>query len=179
MPDPSNDSRKVVKGEVRKLERLGVFDLLFAGDVKTALKLAKSEVLKPRLMDMIVNYVDAFVRSFVYGDEYASHASIGGGNTNYRTISTSTNGQVKPADRYDVSTFEFNYYEDAKNVIAELQNTIKKFNKATVFDFYDFAGQQTVQTDYNYGWTSIGDVKPERTRTGWIIRLPKPIPIGR
>ena len=181
MSDTNNESRKIVKGEVKKMERLGVFDLLFAGDIRSAYRLAVREVLRPRLMDIIVNFVDTVTRSFVYGDDAPAHDPAKTGNTPYRTISTSggVTVQAKAPDRYDVGTVEFAYYEDAKAVIDGLRNQVHQFKYATLGDFYDFAGQGTVTNDFNYGWKSIGDIRPERTKNGWVIRLPRPIPIER
>ena len=174
-------NKSPIKGTVKKVERLGVVDLLFAGDIKSAFQIAIKDVLGPKLQDILVNFSDTVTRSFVYGDNYRSSYDNRSGNTNYRLISNGQSGsyQTKPAERYDQVTYAFQDYEDAKNAIAFIQESIAKYQVFTVLNFYDYTGQKTTPADDRYGWTNIGDVRPERTRDGWVIRLPKPMEIEK
>lgn len=185
MPENTTPSTpKGIKGTVRKVERLGVFDLLFAGDIKTAFQVAVKDVLGPKLQDILVNFSDTVIRSFIYGDGYrSSYDSRSSGNTPYRIISAQnqpqSNYQTRPADRYSAIAYEFDSYEDAKNAIAFMQQTLRDGKIFSVLNFYDYTGQQTTPADDKYGWTSIGDIRPDRTRNGWVVRLPKPMEIDR
>lgn len=184
MPESSNTNvPKGVKGTVRKVERLGVFDLLFAGDIKTAFEVAIKNVLGPKLQDILVNFADTVTRSFVYGDNYKSSYDQRSGGTNYNKISIISSGnqtqtyQSKPADRYESVTFEFDSYEDAKGVINYIHESIAQYRLVTVLNVYNYAGLPTNQIDNNYGWSSMGDIRPEKSRNGWVVRLPKPMQI--
>ena len=174
-------NKSPIKGTVKKVERLGVFDLLFAGDIKSAIQVAIKDVLGPKLQDILVNFTDTVTRSFVYGDNYRSSYDNRSSNTNYRLISNgqTQNYQTKPMNRYDQVVFAFQYYEDAKNAIAFIQESIAKYQVFTVLQFYDMTGQQTTPADDRYGWTSIGDIRPEKGREGWIVRLPRPMEIEK
>ena len=188
MPEPNNTSvPKGVKGAVKKVERLGVLDLLFAGDIKTAFQVAVKDVLGPKLQDILVNFSDTVIRSFIYGDNYRSSydsRSNSGTFNNYRIISSGGQNQTgsyqtKPGDRYESITLVFEYYEDAKNAITFIQNSIVQYKVCSVLNVYDYTGQQTTPADDRYGWRSIGDIRPEKSRDGWVVRLPKPMEIEK
>ena len=180
MAEP-NDNKSIIKGTVKKVEKLGVIDLLFAGDIKTAFEVAVKDVLGPKLQDILVNFTDTVTRSFVYGDNYKSTYDNRSGNTNYRIISNSNNNsyQSRPSDRYEQVAFAFQYYDDAKNAINYIRDSLAKYHVFSVLNFYDLTGQQTTPADDRYGWTSIGDIRPEKTRDGWVVRLPKPMEIEK
>lgn len=181
MPEDNKTNKQGVKGKVREVNPIGVLDLLFAGDIKTAFKVAVKEVLGPKLQEILVNFTDTVTRSFVYGDDYRTSYDTRSGSTNYRVISNSNNqnriSSSKPSDRYETIAYEFESYEDAKNTIAYIQNSIKQYKVFSVLNFYDYTGQATTPGDNRYGWTSIGDIRPESSRNGWIVRLPKPMEI--
>lgn len=181
MPEPNNTNvSKGVKGTVKKMERLGVLDLLFAGDIKTAFQVAVKNVLGPKLQDILVNFADTVTRSFVYGDNYKSSYDQKSGNTNYRIISSGNTTQTyqnKPADRYEAFSLEFESYEDAKNVINYIYDSISRYKLVSVLNVYNYSGLATNPIDNNYGWSNVGDIRPEKGRNCWIVRLPKPMEI--
>ena len=47
----------------------------------------------------------------------------------------------------------------------------------TVADLYDLVGITDKYTDHKYGWTNLRNAKVERVRDGYMLKLPKVLPI--
>ena len=127
MAEPNNiPTEKGIKGKAKMVERLSVWELLFAGDFKSALKIGIRDVFGPRLRNMMAEFSDTVIRSFIFGDEYKSSYTPDNSKTNYRVIST--NNQMLPAsqtrggNRYDAITLEFDSYVDAQGTREFIQN---------------------------------------------------------
>lgn len=68
--------------------------------------------------------------------------------------------------------------KDAEWVLEKLQMLIDTYAYATVADFYELAsiepfGYETTKL----GWTSVDSAKVVQTAGGYVIELPKPLPI--
>ena len=56
---------------------------------------------------------------------------------------------------------------------------IETYGQVTVGDLYDIVGITGEHTDELYGWLNVGTAKAERVRDGYLLRLPKALPIDR
>lgn len=81
--------------------------------------------------------------------------------------------------RYDVlETIIFESREKAEVVLEELLELIRCYGYASVANLYDLVDlKNNVYTNNYYGWTCLDTVKVERVRDGYILNLPKPVPI--
>lgn len=68
-------------------------------------------------------------------------------------------------------------YGKAKEVLDVLNDYIQRYRRAYVADYYQKVGLVPSKTDFNYGWTDLSGVNILPYRDGYIIDLPKPIPI--
>jgi hypothetical protein len=58
-----------------------------------------------------------------------------------------------------------------------MYDVINSYGFVRVADLMDMAGVTGNYTDNYYGWNSINTAEVLRTRDGWIIKLPKAIPL--
>ena len=54
---------------------------------------------------------------------------------------------------------------------------IDTYGFVTVADMYDMAGLQAPYTSNKYGWTNIRTAETVRGRDGYMLKLPKAMPI--
>ena len=47
----------------------------------------------------------------------------------------------------------------------------------SVMDLYDLVGITGQYTDNKYGWTNLRNAEPVRTRDGYMLKLPRAIPL--
>ena len=54
---------------------------------------------------------------------------------------------------------------------------METYGLVRVADLYDLVGITGSYTDNKYGWTNIRNVEPIRVRDGYMLKLPKAMPI--
>ena len=67
----------------------------------------------------------------------------------------------------------------AEEILGALDDIIDRYQYARVADLYEFAGI-SIGNDYtlnNYGWSDIRTAKVVRVRDGWLIDMPRAIPL--
>ena len=66
---------------------------------------------------------------------------------------------------------------EAEIVLSKMDEIIDTYGIVTIADFYDLAGVTGDYTTNNYGWTNIRNAEVVRVRDGYIIKMPKAMPI--
>lgn len=187
MPEPNNTPlEKETKGKAKLVERFTVWDLLFAGDIKTAWHIAVKEVLGPKLQNMIAEFSDTVIRSFVYGsNNYKSSYGSDSTKMNYRVISNNNQllpaSQSRGASRYDAITIEFDSYVEAQDAREYVQNYINNYGSCSVLRILAYKDISTIPNDDYYGWTNIdsASITPAIERGKYRLNLPKPMELER
>ena len=59
-----------------------------------------------------------------------------------------------------------------------MDELIETYGMVSVADLYDLVGITCNYTDNKYGWTSVRNAEPVRTRDGYVLKLSRPIPIN-
>lgn len=68
---------------------------------------------------------------------------------------------------------------EADLVLERLDEIIASYGMASVADLYDLVGMTNRSyTDNKYGWTDIRSAKAARVRDGYILQLPRAMPIS-
>ena len=65
----------------------------------------------------------------------------------------------------------------AVDVLNQMDDSIAEYQVVSVADFYDLVGLPAPYTGNNYGWTDLSSAKIVGVRDGYIIRLPRAVPI--
>ena len=71
----------------------------------------------------------------------------------------------------------FGNREDADEVLSTLNDLLNRYPSVSIADLKDLVGITGRYTDNKYGWTDIRQAYIERTRDGYILRMPKAIPL--
>lgn len=87
------------------------------------------------------------------------------------------NEQPQASKRFDYDTIKFEYRGDAEMALAQLRDIIREYKLATVQDFYEIARLDIPYTANRYGWTNLDNAYIDRRGGGYIIKLPKAVPI--
>ena len=66
---------------------------------------------------------------------------------------------------------------EAEEVITRMDELIETYGVVSVADLYDLVGKTCEYTDNKYGWTNVRNAEPIRVRDGWMLRLPKALPL--
>lgn len=178
---------KVTKGSVKKNQSSSIrkFTKAFIPEDAKSIKEYVIEetpgLIQSFLRRLIQNILDAYL------PENGKYSGSSGGlrrsnsRTRYDSISSGSGSSILKSRttnsvyEYDEITFEF--YEDAQNTLDGMYEWLSRCEKVSVFDLYDLAGYPTKATDRNYGWTDLRGAKIISVKEGWVIDLPRAIPL--
>lgn len=180
---------KVVKGNVKvrkKSEARKLADTFIAEDARKVKEYVWADVLVPTIKkaisDIIVNGVDILL----YGESGKTKRFKGVSGSvqfrDYNSISrerrgSSSSRSSRARSSYTFDDIIFETRGEAEAVLVRMDEIMDRYGFVRVADFYELAGVTGSYTDNSYGWDNIFDAEPVRVRDGYLIKLPRAIPI--
>lgn len=67
---------------------------------------------------------------------------------------------------------------EAEKVLTSMDDLIDKYGLISVADYYDLVDVSSQYTDNHYGWDDIRSARVVRVSNGYMIKLPKAVPIN-
>lgn len=176
---------KVVKGKVGTRKKSGVrklTDIFVSEDAANVKSYILMDVLIPSVKKAISDIVTNGIDMILYG---------GSGQTKKLSLSSKIsyrNFYERDDERYRESSkakIGYSYDEivletrgEAEEVLTRMDELIETYGMVSVADLYDLVGITCNYTDNKYGWTSVRNAEPVRTRDGYVLKLSRPIPIN-
>lgn len=180
---------KVVSGSVKtkKKSSLSKFaDTFIEEDKDTVIGYLLSEVLIPSFKKMVSDTIKTGIDKMLYGDAEVSRSNSPASKISYSKYyndkssysrSSSTAPVANRRDTYEYNNIVLETRGDAEAVLMGMDDIIAKYEIVSVADLYDLVGIAGSYTDYKYGWTDIRSARIERVRDGYVIRMPKALPL--
>lgn len=178
---------KVVKGTVKtkkKSELRKLSDVFISEDAPNVKSYILMDVLVPAIKNAIEDVVINGIRMILRGETGARKGSgINASRVNYTKYSDNRDSDY----RYNSNRTRTGYQYDeiiipnrgeAEEVLARMDEIIDNYGMVSVADLYDLVGVPGNYTDNKYGWTNIRNAKAERIREGYLLKLPKPLPLN-
>ena len=173
------DSVKTKRNDVRKFA-----DIFISEDISSVKNYIFMDVLVPAIKKAIYDIVTNGIDMFLYGGTgKGKSGSVVGSKVSYGSFYDNKNANVRrsaePAKSsgFEYDDLEFTSRGDAEVVLQQMNDAIGKYGIVTVADMYDFAGLTAPFTSQKYGWMSVNGVPVVRTRDGYILKLPRAVPI--
>ena len=163
------------KSGFKKLSELSVQE--DAENVKTYILI---DVLLPAFKKAISDVVTNGVDMLLYGGTKRSNSGTYGSKISYRSYYEDRREPRKSSFTrpvYDFDEILIPNRAEAEEVILRMVELIDVYGVARVGDFYELVGMTGNYTDNKYGWTDIGTAHVVRDRDGYIIKLPRPLPL--
>lgn len=176
---------KVVHGRVRTKPKSGVSkitDVFISEDAANVKSYIVIDVLVPAVKKAISDIVRDGIDMILYGESRGRKSSSASGYVSYRDYSRSDD-----RDRFRDSRSRSIYAHDdiildsrgeAEEVLTRMDELIDTYGNVSVADLYDLVGKSSEYTDNKYGWTNIRNAEPIRVRDGYMLKLPKALPIN-
>lgn len=177
--------KKVVQGTA-KIKRKGktskFAELFLAEDASSVKSYIVSDVLIPAAKKLISDIVKDGIEMILYGGTNRGKRMNG-----YRADYVSYNrfADRRYDDRPSNSRRTAYSYDDvilenrgeAEEVLDQMDNIINEYGMVSVMDLYDLVGITGQYTDNNFGWTNLHNAEPVRTGDGYLLKLPRAIPL--
>lgn len=168
------------KSELRKFT-----DIFIADDIANVKSYIFMDVLIPSIKKAISDIVTNGIDMILYGETGRSKKTSNASKISYRSYYENPsdsdrrrNGIVAAKNAFDYDDILFTTRGDAEIVLDAMNDIISQYGVVSVGDLYDLANVQTNNYTVNrYGWTDIFGCRPVRVPDGYILKLPRPMPI--
>ena len=177
---------KVVKGTVKTRENksrkfMGNF---ISGDANSVWEAVLMDVLIPSLKKLVSEGINTASDLLIYGE--ARGRSRSDSKVSYRRYYDDRYGDRRESEsrsrgtrnRFDYDELVYETRGEAETVLDKMQETLDRYQLVSVGDMYDFSGVSAPFTSHDYGWTSLRSAGVRRVRDGYVLDLPKFMPIN-
>lgn len=183
-PPDKKKVEKVVRGKVKakkKNEVRKLADVFISEDAANVKSYILMDVLIPAIKKAVSDIVTNGIDMILYGET---------GHSKKRSLSSavSYSKYYDEPKRHDYSNTRaragYNYDDivletrsEAEDVLDRMSELIEQYGMVSVADLYDLVGITGNYTDNKYGWTNIRNAEPIRVKDGYLLKLPKVLPI--
>lgn len=180
---------KVTSGSVRTKKKSGASkfaEVFIAEDVTSVKDYILMDVLLPAakkaISDIVVNGIDMIL----YGESRNRKKSSGGsGRVSYSSYYDRDRDRGYERERrvsrvrtgYEYDEIILETRGEAEDVLGRMDDLIDAYGIVSVADLYDLVGMTGNYTDNKYGWTNLRNASIQRLRDGYLLKLPKALPI--
>ena len=167
------------KGELQKFA-----DVFIAEDANNVKSYILMEVIIPAVKKAISDIVTTGIDMILYGEAGRSRKNGAASKISYRNYYEQESGRTRAGSAGRRSSFDyddviFDTRGDAEAVLHAMDDIISQYGTVSISDFYDLARVPNDNYTMNrYGWTNIGGATPIRVRDGYILKLPRAIPLN-
>lgn len=180
---------KVVTGTVKRKKKSKAEQFMgnfISEDAKSVKSYVFGEVLIPAIKKAISDIVTDGIDIILYGE---SRRGSRGRSTvdriSYRNYyDRGYSAQPRMNERQALMAGAYSYDDiilpsrgEAENVLARMDELIDTYGLVRVADLYDLVGISGNYTDNHYGWTNIARAEIIRNRDGFVIKMPRAMPI--
>ncbi len=174
---------KVIHGKVKVRPKSGLHkltDVFISEDAANVKSYIVMDVLVPAVKKAISDIVRDGIDMILYG-ESKGRSSSSSSYVSYRDYSRRDEDRFRDRDRdrrgYNHDDIVLESRGEAEEVITRMDELIETYGVVSVADLYDLVGKTCEYTDNKYGWTNVRNAEPIRVRDGWMLRLPKALPL--
>nr|DAV24936.1 MAG TPA: hypothetical protein [Bacteriophage sp.] len=173
---------KVVRGKVKTKPKSGVnkfTDMIISEDASNVKSYIVMDVLMPAIKKAISDIVVDGINMILYGEPKGRKSSSTRADyVSYRDYSRRDDDRgPRTRSGYSHDDIILESRSEAEEVLTRMDELIDTYGVVSVADLYDLIGKSCEYTDNKYGWTNIRNAEPIRVRDGYMLKLPKALPI--
>lgn len=175
---------KVVKGSVKtkkKSDLRKAADVFISEDIQNVKSYIIMDVLVPAIKKAVSDVVTNGIDMILYGGNGRTGRNTGTSKVSYRNYYDRRDddrpSHTSVRARFDYDDIIFESRGEAEAVREQMMDVIDKYGFVTVADMYDMADLAQPYTSNKYGWTNIRNAETVRVREGYVLKLPKAMPI--
>ena len=177
----------VVSGKVRtkkKSEARKFADIFITEDIANVKSYVFMDVLVPAIKKAISDIVTNGIDMILYGESGRSKRSGGASKISYSSYYRKDdypreNAHIRGGrSGLDYDDIIFDNRGDAESVLSSMEDVIDQYGVVSIADLFDLA--EVSNSNYamnNYGWTDLRTANVVRVRDGYILKLPRELPI--
>lgn len=182
VPSEKKKVQKVVSGKVKTKsnEKRKLASMFISEDATNVKSYIIFDVLVPTIkktvFDVVTDSLDMILNGGTSGKKHKS-----GNKISYRSYyddkREERDGGYRARNRFDYDDLIFDSRSECEAVREQMVDLIDAYGFVTVADMYDMADIPAPYTSNKYGWTNIRTAETVRVRDGYVLKLPKAMPI--
>ena len=168
------------KSDIRKIAEAFVSE--DANNVKSYILM---DVIVPAAKKAISDIVTTAIDMILYGENGRNKKNTTTSKVSYRNYYEQESDTIRSKSSYDrrggldYDDILFDNRGDAESVLDAMNDIISQYGTVSVSDLYDLARVPNDNYTMNrYGWTNIGGATAVRVRDGYILKLPRVVPLN-
>lgn len=186
---PEKRATKVVNGPVtvKKKSELNKFVNKFAAeDTESIGGYIWEGVAVPMIKDLFFEIITTGFSMFLFGKRSTTNTKTStGSKISYSSYYTSRDRdrdvrrdeEPRTRNRFDYEDIVIPSRGEAENVLIQMEELVDRYGYVTVLDLYDMLDRTAPYTADRFGWTNTKNARVERVRSGYMLRLPKALPL--
>ena len=174
-----NGPVKTKRNDVRKLA-----DIFISEDISNVKSYIFMDVLVPAIKKAIYDIVTNGIDMFLYGGSGKGRNNQPGAKVSYRNYYEQKNNggyrasdNVRQSNAFDYDDIVFNNRGEAEAALQQMKDIVARYGIVTVNDLYEMTPLSAPYTSQKYGWMDVSNVDIVRVRDGYILKLPRAVPI--
>ena len=178
---------KVVTGVVKTKKKSKIsqaMDNFISEDAKNVKSYVLGEVLIPAIKKAISDIVTDGIDIILYGETRGKNRRSTAYRVSYRSYYDYRGGRNRMNERQAIMAGSYSYDDiilstrgEAEDVLSRMDELIETYGLVRVADLYDLVGITGNYTDNKYGWMNIRNAEIIRVRDGYMIKMPRAVPI--
>lgn len=177
---------KIVTGIVKtkkKSEIKKFTDVFISEDISNVKTYLLTDVLVPAIKKLVIDTVTDGINMILNGGTGRGHRGTNASYVSYRQYSDQRDSnrhgnESRGRSGYNYDDIILESRGEAEDVLSRMDELIDMYGTVSVADMYDLVGKTCNYTDNKYGWTNIRNAEPIRVRDGYMLKLPKALPIN-
>lgn len=171
---------KVVTKKPSKVRKFA--DEFISEDAKNVKSYVLGEVLIPAIKKAISDIVTDGIDMILYGEAKGRSKRSTADQVSYRNYydrggRSSRTTSAPLSSRYSYDDIILDSRGEAEDVLSRMDEIMDTYGLVRVTDLYDLVGITGNYTDNKYGWTNIRSADIVRVRDGYMIKMPRAVPI--
>lgn len=183
---PEKKVEKVIAGTVKSKKKSEIqkfTDVFISEDVNNVKSYILLEVLVPAIKKAISDIVTNGIDMILYGETGKTKSNSTASKISYRSYYDGGNSRrdysaVRTKTGYNYDDIILDNRGEAEDVLSRMDELISTYGLVSVADLYDLVGVTGNYTDNKYGWTDIRSASVIRVRDGYMLKLPKALPLN-
>ena len=173
---------KIISGSAKSKKKSGlqkITNVFVPEDVDDVKSYIFEDIVVPAVKDIILDAVRAFLG--VNGNSRGKSSSAS--KISYRKYYDDRERRDRESSNRTRTGYEYDDIildnrGEAEDVLFRMDELIDTYGVVSVADFYDLVGITGNYTDNKYGWSDIRNASVVRVREGYMIKLPKALPLN-
>lgn len=176
-------AEKIVTGQVITKKKSGMrklADEFISEDAKNIKSYVIGEVLIPTAKKVVSEVVTNVVDIILYGGSRGGSKRSTADRVSYRNYYDRDSRPVRNSSYHAVYEYDdiiLDSRGEAEDVLMRMDEIMDTYKLVRVADLYDLVGVTAPPTANAYGWTNIRNAEVVRVRDGYMIKMPRAVPI--